>query len=66
LPLVNQGLTARKLRGELDDFMAAIRSTEPLWNPAKYPAPVVAAKDASKQAKSKEDKDGPKVDKNDK
>ena len=66
LPLANQDLTPRKLRGELDDFMAAVRSTEPLWNPAKYPATTVAAKDASKQAKSKEDKDVPKVDMDDK
>jgi hypothetical protein len=55
-PLSNHGLNARRLRGELDDFMAAIRSTEPLWNPDKYPAATTPVKDATKQGPDKIDR----------
>jgi hypothetical protein len=56
LALGNTGLNARRLRTELDGFMSAIRTTEHLWNPDKYPAPVTVAqgkddKDATKAGK---------------
>jgi hypothetical protein len=37
--LENQGLTAKRLRQEITNFMGALRGTESLWNPEKYPAP---------------------------
>jgi hypothetical protein len=46
LALDNHGLGAAKIRGELDEFKVAIRTTETLWNPEKYPAPPALAKDA--------------------
>jgi hypothetical protein len=55
-PLDNHGLYARQLRGELDDFMTAIRSTEPLWNPEKYPAATTPVKDTTKQGGEKIDR----------
>lgn len=62
LPLANRGLTPRTLRNELDEFMAAIRSTQPLWDPAKYPPLTAGAKDTpkekAKEGKAKEGKDG--------
>ena len=51
LALTNRGITARSLRTELDEFMTAIRNTESLWNPAKYPAPEVAKDGKDKEVK---------------
>jgi hypothetical protein len=51
LALMNRHITARSLRTDLDEFMAAVRSTETLWNPEKYPAPVPAVAKNDKDAK---------------
>jgi hypothetical protein len=35
-PVVNQDLTAERLRGELDHLAATAARTEPLWNPDRW------------------------------
>jgi hypothetical protein len=57
MALTNRGLTAAELRSGLDDFMSATRSTESLWNPDKYPAPVKEEKKEAKTVKTT-DKNG--------
>src|SRR5205807_192560 len=36
--LENKGLTAKQLRQEIVSLMGAVRGSEELWNPEKYPA----------------------------
>ncbi len=46
LSLENRGITSLRLRKEIDGFAADVRSSEHLWNPAKWPkveAPKVEA-----------------------
>lgn len=53
MPIPVESVKPARLRRDLDDLLDTVVTTEPLWNPAKFPPPAVA-KQIKKQSGSGE------------